>query len=66
MCSSKTKQVFVLLLWFVFSEDVYFEFQITLKREQEILKFTKDGCTCKGTHVLAFQSSFQDFASVNE
>lgn len=24
MCSLKTKQVFVLLLWFVFSEDVYF------------------------------------------
>lgn len=28
--------------------------------------FTEDSCTCKGTHVLAFQSSFQDFASVNE
>lgn len=28
--------------------------------------FTENGCTCKGTHVLAFQSTFQDFASVNK
>lgn len=31
MCSLKTKRGFVLLLWFVFNNDIYFEFQITLK-----------------------------------
>lgn len=37
-----------------------------IKREYEIFVFTENGCTCKGTHVLTFHSSFQDFVSVNE